>query len=130
MVRPYLLLYSMMLVSATSFSQQIFCGENHSLLVCDNGDLYTFGDNGSGQLGTGDFIYQTLPFHVLDLPPISSAAGGGFHSLAVTENGDVYSWGSNSDGQIGDGTQGVFYNTPQLINGISDVIQVSAGRYF
>lgn len=114
----------------SQIAQQISCGEFHSFLLCDNGDLYTFGHNAAGQLGTGNYDYQTLPYHLESLPPISQAAGGGYHSLAVTDDGHVYSWGSSEYGQVGDGSQGTFYNTPQLISGIEDVIQVDAGRYF
>jgi alpha-tubulin suppressor-like RCC1 family protein len=44
----------------------IACGNNQTVVVCDDNTLYVFGDNRSGQLGLGDIPYQNTP-RLLDL---------------------------------------------------------------
>lgn len=110
-------------------SQQLFCGESHSFMICDNGELRAFGNNGWGQLGTGDFNHQSIPVIVDGIPPVIQVAGGGFHSLAITENGQIYVWGANDYGQAGTGEVNQYYLNPVLVNDIDNVIQVGAGKY-
>ncbi|EKX41151.1 hypothetical protein GUITHDRAFT_46833, partial [Guillardia theta CCMP2712] len=84
-------------------------GASHSLVVNQDGELFTFGSNIKGQLGTGTVSFcdddetKTQPRKVL-FPPglkVQTCAGGGLHSVAVTSQGSVYSWGCNINGQTG-----------------------------
>lgn len=89
----------------------VAAGARHSLMVADTGKLYSFGDNGCGQLGTDmvDDKKRTLKF--ADTPvavggplfevPIIRFAVGDDHNLAVTEDNHVFSWGANANGQLG-----------------------------
>jgi alpha-tubulin suppressor-like RCC1 family protein len=77
-------------------------GYAHSLVVLDNGDVYTFGLNQFGQLGLGDTTERHTPTKITTLPAAATAvAGGQWHSLVLLENGDVYGFGSNSHGALG-----------------------------
>jgi alpha-tubulin suppressor-like RCC1 family protein len=58
----------------------------------------------------------------------SISAGGG-HSVALKADGTVRGWGSDVDGQLGDGRQLVFLS-PVRVNGVSDVIAISAATQF
>jgi len=91
----------------------VAAGARHSLMVADSGKLYSFGDNGCGQLGTDtvDDKKRTLKF--ADTPvavggplfevPIVRLAVGDDHSIAVTKDNMVFTWGANSNGQLGIG---------------------------
>ncbi len=77
------------------------------LYVEDNGMLYAFGSNGSGQLGTGGKEDTDTPAkclfsaqHEMNAPPMQIAAGGN-HTLLLLKLGVVYSVGSNVHGQLG-----------------------------
>eukprot|EP00960_Hanusia_phi_P046642 757947-Hanusia_phi.AAC.3 len=87
----------------------ISAGASHSLVINSSGELFSFGSNIKGQLGTGTVSFcdddesKTQPRKVL-FPAgqrIASCAGGGLHSVAVTSQGSVYSWGCNINGQTG-----------------------------
>lgn len=88
------------------------CGARHSLVVTNQGtNLWAFGSNVQGQLGTGqnnnEFGHQlSLPklcrglSNVRDTRIVQVVAASS-HSLALTQVGEVYSWGDNSWGQLG-----------------------------
>jgi alpha-tubulin suppressor-like RCC1 family protein len=81
-------------------------GDDWTLVILSNGDVYAWGDNGSYQLGTGNRDNKTSPAQIL--PPAGvtyqTVAAGGQTSYAITTTGDVYAWGSGKYGQVGDGT--------------------------
>lgn len=88
----------------TSWSQ-VAGGDTYVLALGNNGVLYAWGNNSSGQLGNGTTTSSTTPVEVTMPSGVTSwksiAAGAG-HSLAVGNNGMVYAWGLNNKGQLGD----------------------------
>ena len=99
-------------------------------------DLWVTGWNKYGQLGygppadcgrSGNVPCQREPVRV---PHISSAIGiaAGFkHTLILLRGGQVLSFGDNSSGQLGRPTVGTSSQTPALIDGLQEVVQVGAG---
>ncbi len=79
----------------------IACGNLHTMVLLQNGDLYTCGWNYWGQLGTGDTTDSLVPVRVMT--GVKAIAAGGSHSLALTNDGAVFAWGHNYYGQIGVG---------------------------
>jgi len=95
-------------------------GGYHSLVLMNNGTIYSAGDNSVGQLGLGDifaqnsFIPVTLKLSTLNAKIISISAGGG-HSLALDNEGTIWASGANEAGQLGlgdDDTTRYFLFTP------------------
>ncbi|CAI0443332.1 unnamed protein product [Linum tenue] len=77
----------------------------HSVCVSDDGDVYAFGGNQFGQLGTGVDQAETLP-RLLDAPSLENESArmvscGARHSAIVTGDGKVFCWGWNKYGQLG-----------------------------
>jgi len=114
----------------------IAAGGNHSLVLCSDGTVATWGLNGSGQLGNGTTTLQTKPVAVstagvLNGKFVRMIAAGDSHSLALCSDGTTASWGLNTSGQLGTGnnTQSsvpVMVNDTGVLNGKS-VSMVSAG---
>lgn len=106
----------------------------HVLAVTENGDLYSWGHGGYGQLGHAD-IDKSAPVLVksnLGDRKVTQVACGSYHSLALTANGEVYGWGSNNCGQLGTGSTSN-QNVPRRITGILNskrVASVSCGQSF
>ena len=105
----------------------IAAGATHSMAVTPSGQVWTWGDNRVGQLGTGDTVSHASPVPVAGLSNefIAVSAGLG-HSLALDYLGRVWSWGLNSDGQLGDGSR-TRRLTPILVAQASDVVAIAAG---
>ena len=79
-------------------------GHIHTLLLTDAQQVFVFGDNTYGQLGTGERGPTTSLFMPMRLPiggsSVLQVAAGCVHSLALTQGG-VYSWGYGAVGQLG-----------------------------
>ena len=108
--------------------KQISAGEIHSLVLLENGDVYSFGWGHHGQLGHGDTSNQLTPKKITALSNVKQISAGYTHSLVLLENGDVYSFGSGFDGQLGHGNTSRQF-TPKRITALSNVKQISAGNY-
>ncbi len=81
-------------------------GAYHTLAIGSDGNLYTWGDNGFGQLGNGSTNSSSTPV-AITLPggvQATSIAAGEYDSFAVGSNGRVYAWGDNSLAELGDGS--------------------------
>lgn len=111
---------------------QLSAGREHSLFLA-SGDVWAWGSNASGQLGSGSGYshpdqYNT-PVRVQGLPPgqVVAIAAGGDHSLALTSDGRVWGWGSNAWGQLG-GTVGGNRYTAAPVPGLSGIRAISAGE--
>jgi hypothetical protein len=75
----------------------------HTLALGNDGKVYAFGFNGSGQVGDGTTQARSTPVAVSGLANVTEIAAGAFHSLALTSDGQAWAWGSNSRGQLGSG---------------------------
>ncbi|MCC8066420.1 MAG: hypothetical protein LIO94_04880, partial [Clostridiales bacterium] len=124
------------LVSALSGATMIAAGANHAMVYA-NGTVYTWGANGSGQLGKGTNTFSESSEGspaVISLPEsittVEQIAAAGDYSIIVAD-GKVYTWGDNSYKQLGNGESSgydseVSDNTAITIDGT--VTAVSAGR--
>lgn len=88
----------------------IAAGTSHSMALCSNGTLVTWGSNTYGQLGDGTTTNRLLPTAVATAgtPMAGKAvvriAAGMLHSLALCSDGKVFAWGYNLNGQLGNST--------------------------
>ncbi|CAK8692248.1 unnamed protein product [Clavelina lepadiformis] len=79
-------------------------GMQHSAVINDNGELYTFGNNSSGQVGSESSNSKPparIPHHVELAGVFESVSCGGTYTVACTKDGKIYSWGKASRGQLG-----------------------------
>ncbi|MCB0735932.1 MAG: T9SS type A sorting domain-containing protein [Bacteroidetes bacterium] len=133
----------------------IDAGDYHSIVLTANGQVYSFGLNGDGQLGDNTTNYRNTPIRVHkgaykgtqylgdDInDPIVHITAGGSHSLAVSAKGTVYSFGNNYKGQLGNGNYSNQRTPVRVLKGSYsgqfyfgddrslEVLQVSAGYDF
>ena len=75
----------------------VSCGDEHTLVVTEAGELWACGKGAQGGLGLNDEHGRLVPTRVdpqhFAHAPISAAAAGGSHSAAVTARGALYTWG-------------------------------------
>ncbi|KAI5077940.1 hypothetical protein GOP47_0007764 [Adiantum capillus-veneris] len=79
----------------------------HTVCITESGDVYSFGGNQFGQLGTGSDQAELLP-RLLDTPALenvhaTSVSCGARHSAISTDTGRIFCWGWNKYGQLGQG---------------------------
>ena len=69
-------------------------GYYHSIALTENGEVYTWGYNGNGQLGNGTREDSLVPIKVTGLENIAKVNAYKYMTIALTQNGEVYAWGS------------------------------------
>lgn len=85
--------------------QAVSAGHAHSCGLTVTGAAWCWGDNLTGQLGSGDTFQKSFePVRVAASMPFESVLAGYYQSCGLTEDGRMYCWGRNDAGQIGDGS--------------------------
>ena len=131
------------LPGASGAVTQVAAGSDFSLAVTSSGQLYGFGDNEYGQLGSAANNVGNTPNPtptLVTLPgesgTVTHVAAGYDHSLVVTSGGQLYAFGDNYHGQLGNTTNNgssAANPTPTpvtLPGGSGTVTQVAAGDDF
>ncbi|XP_034936896.1 protein RCC2 homolog isoform X2 [Chelonus insularis] len=95
----------------------IACGFEHTILLADNGTLYSMG-SGRGQLGHGDLEDCDEPRLIEALAGLNimKVSAGGWHSGVITSEGDVYTWGWNTNGELGIISEGKIIAIPTVVD--------------
>jgi alpha-tubulin suppressor-like RCC1 family protein len=83
---------------------RIAAGSDFALARRANGDLYSWGSDSAGTLGTGNGDQSRSVPGFLPASNVTTVAAGGAHGLYTRGTGEVRSWGYNGFGQLGDGT--------------------------
>lgn len=85
--------------------QGVAAGLWHTICITVTGDVYAFGGNQFGQLGTGgdqaEMFPRLLEASSLEDEHAKMVSCGARHSAICTENGKVFCWGWNKYGQLG-----------------------------
>merc|ERR1712228_1108390 len=85
--------------------RSVAVGGHHSMILTENGYVFTFGENEYYQLGNSNTMSSLTPQCIESLKEyriIQVSAGGSF-SAAISENGLLFTWGQNINGQCGAG---------------------------
>uniref|UniRef100_A0A8C8VK87 HECT and RLD domain containing E3 ubiquitin protein ligase family member 6 n=1 Tax=Pelusios castaneus TaxID=367368 RepID=A0A8C8VK87_9SAUR len=110
----------------------VCCGKEHSLAVCNRGNVFSWGAGSDGQLGTGEFKEQHLiPKKIdgLSAVRIIQVTCGHYHSMVLAKDGSVFSWGQNKYGQLGLGKECPSQASPQRVTSLHGIplAQIAAG---
>lgn len=101
--------------------KEVAAGSNYSAGVKVDGSLWTWGQNASVQLGTGEATTasRSSPITVFGGGTTWKTVACGYsHTAAVKTDGTLWTWGANAAGQLGDGTL-VNKSTPILVTTMS-----------
>lgn len=84
--------------------------------LAEDGNIYTWGYNGGGQLGDNTIAHKSTPVLVIGGYKFSDVNAGLESSIALTQDGKIYTWGFNTNGQLGTGN--IFpRSSPVLVTG-------------
>ena len=135
--------YADVMLSQTRLScdsgQRMAAGLEHKMLLDNEGQLWSWGDNSKGQLGTGvsnssseNFIPRRVDMPDLSSERITHIAAGGDHSIALDNNAKLWAWGDNTYGQLGNGSNN--YDKPEPVDMTAmsiedfDIVSIAVGR--
>ena len=116
-------------ISSIQDAVAIARGYDHGMILRADGTVWTFGDNGSGQLGHSDGTSSDVPRQVTSLSQIVQVVAGSKSSYALDAQGVVYGWGSNRYGNLGLGaSDDDAHEQPATIDTLPPIAMLAAGR--
>ena len=101
-------------------------GSLHTIAIKQDGGLWAWGRNGSGQLGDGSTTDRHHPVQIGSDKDWAAAAAGVHFSLAVKADGRLYAWGQNSAGQLGLGELRRGHRRPRRSDTDNDWVAIAA----
>ena len=100
--------------------KDIFAGEDHSALITEDGEAYTWGYGLDGRLGNGNKQNMFSPKKANLPEKVKKIACGGNHTAFLGESGNLYMCGNGRNGELGRGdlleSQSVQRTEPLLVN--------------
>jgi len=109
------------------YSKSIAAGWLHSLAITPAGNVYVWGDNKFGQLGTGNNTAINFAKEIALPGYAMSISAHGVSSGAITDTNGLYTWGYNGNYNLGLGDL-TNRNTPTQV-GRSNWQEISMGLY-
>ena len=109
--------------SFATVSPFVAAGGFDSFTGDNNGTLWIWGANWTGQLGDGTTLQRDQPVQSRTIAGVAMLAVGYEHCVALKRDGTVWAWGANYSGQLGDGTFDDKY-APVQVAGLADVTAV------
>ena len=74
------------------------------MALTNDGKVWTWGDNSSGQIGDGTNTSRNNPTLVSGLDNVVAITAGFGHAGAIKSDGSIWVWGDNLFGQLGIGS--------------------------
>ncbi|MDH5228531.1 MAG: M12 family metallo-peptidase [Gammaproteobacteria bacterium] len=104
----------------------IAAGQQHGLALNANGNVWAWGHNDQGQLGSDVRQASATPTMILSVSNARQISAGNKHNVALLQSGQVIAWGDNSFGQLGNGTN-ESSSQAVVVESIANVRRVVAG---
>lgn len=108
-----------------SHVKAIDAGAFFSAAIKDDGTVWTWGQNGEGELGDGSLDDRPVPIQAL-ISDVTAISCGHSYTLALKNDGTVWGWGSNSNYQLGNRSNSL-QSSPVKVDELSDAVAIAAG---
>ena len=116
-----------LIVNAPSNIVQFSCGSTQSLFLDSEGNVFSVGDNGFGQLGLGNSSLSQKELNKIpNIPPIKIISCVGSSCYLIDFEGNLWTFGNNDFGQLGYGDE-THIDVPKIINTLKNIQQISYG---
>eukprot|EP00639_Heterosigma_akashiwo_P016685 CAMPEP_0206393448 /NCGR_PEP_ID=MMETSP0294-20121207/20727_1 /ASSEMBLY_ACC=CAM_ASM_000327 /TAXON_ID=39354 /ORGANISM="Heterosigma akashiwo, Strain CCMP2393" /LENGTH=253 /DNA_ID=CAMNT_0053847053 /DNA_START=168 /DNA_END=925 /DNA_ORIENTATION=- len=106
--------------------RQVACGSGHTVVLTEEGAVYTWGRGDDGRLGHGDKVPRLV--EALAGRPVAQITCGSYHTAAVTETGELWTWGGGMYGKLGHGNE-AGHSAPCRVEALAGVVvrQIACG---
>jgi alpha-tubulin suppressor-like RCC1 family protein len=121
--------YTAQVAAINSYGPSAYSASSGSFIPVNPLNLFSWGQNNSGQLGQNDRVARSSPVQVGALTDWSLVAAGSSFSSAIKTNGTLWSWGNNGYGRLGlDDT--TYRSSPVQVGSLTNWSKVSGGNFF
>jgi hypothetical protein len=114
-------------------------GLYHTVALKDDGTVWAWGRNHTGQLGNNDTGNSSTPVQVVGqggsgyLTDVLAVAGGNEHTVVLKNDNTVWAWGRNCNGQLGNNSTDNSSTPVQVVGPggvdyLTNVIAISTGN--
>jgi len=110
--------------AALTFGRRFSTGLSHSVVLADDGTVWTWGGNQSYELGDGTNKSRTDPGQVKGLKDVVAVTAGVGITIVLKKDGTVWAWGQNTNGEITMEKKGNT-GTPTQVKGLESIIAIS-----
>lgn len=110
---------------ARGLTRRVAGGGQHSLAARDDGTVWAWGANESGQLGNNSTSASAAPVQVVGLTDVIQVAADGPVSYALKADGTVWAWGWNGYGNLGDASL-TNQSAPVRVTNLDGVVSICA----
>jgi parallel beta-helix repeat protein len=104
---------------------EIAAGAHHTVALKNDGTVWIWGRNSTGQLGNGTTTSQSYAIQVSLANSALAVAAGDGHTIALMSDRTLMAWGGNAFGQLGDNSTANRLS-PVPVGTISSVASISA----
>lgn len=115
------------LVSSNARWVDVASGQISTCGLTDSGLISCWGDNGSGQLGNGTGVADSVPAPAVRGPVFQALSVGFWHACALDADGVAWCWGYGGNRQLGQGPDESNRDLPAKVRGGHRFASVSAG---
>ena len=113
--------------SGFTTTPMISAGFRHTVALKNDGTVWAWGHNTSGQLGDGTRTNHSTPVQVQNLNSVTAISAGQDYTIALRSDGTVWAWGSNASGKLGVGGFWGSSSTPLQVENLNGITAISAG---
>ena len=109
--------------------KQVACGFAHTAAIKTDGTLWSWGNNGLGQLGDNTIVNKSSPVSTVGgQGSWKQVAIGYSNTAAIKTDGTLWTWGNGASGQLGDNTSSNRSSPVTTVAGGTNWKQVAAGK--
>ncbi len=92
-------------IAAGTNWKYVYSNQMSVFAIKTDGSLWVWGNNGNGQLGTGNLTNYSSPVQLGTEKNWKLISSNSYFSAAIKTDGTLWTWGYNNDGTLGDNTR-------------------------
>jgi len=108
---------------------QIAAGDEHSVALTNNGEVFVWGDNKLGQLASKVLNESSEAISVIGVSNAKAIASGSGFVIALLDNGKLKAWGQNDRGQLANGSDANSFDVVNVDRAENIVDIVAGGKH-